>query len=148
VRPFPAAPVIILDTNVLSALMQAVPARPVVEWLDRQPADAIWLTSVTVFEAAFGIGLLPRGRRREALGAAFERFLAGELGGRVLDLDRAAASAAASLAAARRSAGRPVDLRDTLIAGIAVARRARLATRNVRDFADLDVEVLNPWETA
>jgi predicted nucleic acid-binding protein len=140
--------VIILDTNVLSALMQAVPARPVVEWLDRQPADAIWLTSVTVFEAAFGIGLLPRGRRREALGAAFERFLAGELGGRVLDLDRAAASAAASLAAARRSAGRPVDLRDTLIAGIAVARRARLATRNVRDFADLDVEVLNPWETA
>jgi predicted nucleic acid-binding protein len=140
--------VIILDTNVLSALMQAVPARPVVEWLDRQPSDAIWLTSVTVFEAGFGIGLLARGRRREALAAAFDSFLAGELGGRVLDLDRAAAAAAASLAAARRSAGRPVDLRDTLIAGIAVARRARLATRNVRDFADLDVEVVNPWEAA
>ena len=139
---------IILDTNVLSALMQAVPARPVVEWLDRQPADAVWLTSITVFESWFGVGLLPRGRRREALASAFERFLVGELGGRVLDLDRTAASAAASLAAARRSAGRPVDLRDTLIAGIAVARRARLATRNVRDFADLDVEVVNPWEAA
>lgn len=139
---------IILDTNVLSALMQAEPAKPVVEWLDRQPADAIWLTSITVFEASFGIGLLPRGRRRESLAAAFERFLVGELGGRVLDLDRTAALAAASLAAARRSVGRPVDLRDTFIAGIAVARRARLATRNVRDFVDLDVEVVNPWEAA
>lgn len=136
------------DANVLSALMQATPAKPVVDWLDRQPADAVWLTSITVFEARFGLGLLPRGRRRDALEAAFGRFVAGELAGRVVDLDSAAATAAAALVARRRTAGRPVDLRDTLIAGIAVARRARLATRNLRDFDDLDVELVNPWDGA
>jgi predicted nucleic acid-binding protein len=138
--------VIILDTNVLAALMQAAPVRPVLAWLDRQPADSVWLTSITVFEARFVIESLPRGRRREALGAAFARFLAEILEGRVLDLDRAAAAAAATLAAGRRAVGRPVDLRDTLIAGIALSRRARLATRNVRDFGDLGVEIIDPWD--
>ena len=138
----------ILDTNVISALMQQTPVKPVVAWLDRQATESVWVTSVTVFEARYGIGLLPRGRRRSALQSAFERFLAEFLEWRVLDLDHEAATVAAWVAAGRRSAGRTVDMRDTLIAGIALARRGRLATRNVRDFSDLDVEVVNPWEAA
>jgi len=63
----------------------------------------------------------------------------------VLDFDPAAATAAAALAAGRQRAGRPADLRDTLIAGIALARRGTIATRNVRHFADLKVPVVNPW---
>jgi hypothetical protein len=115
---------IILDTNVLGALMRKVPEAPVVVWLDRQPAESVWITSITLFEARFGLALLPSGRRRRTLEAAFARLVKGDLENRVLDFDSAAATEAASLAAARQKSGRPVDVRDTQIAGIALARRA------------------------
>ena len=137
---------IVLDTNVLSALMQKAPEAAVVQWLDHQPADSIWITSITLFEARFGLALLPSGRRRRALEAAFARLLEEDLQNRVLDFDSAAATQAAGLAAERQRAGRPVDLRDTQIAGIALTRRATLATRNLRHFQDLDVPVVDPWQ--
>ena len=136
---------IILDTNVLSALMRTTPDAPVVAWLDRQPADSVWITSITVFESRLGLALLPQSKRRRALEAAFARLLEDDLENRVLDFDAAAATSAASLAADRQKAGRPVDLRDTQIAGIALARHATLATRKVRHFADLKVPVVDPW---
>jgi len=137
--------VIILDTNVLSALMRTDPDRSVIAWLDRQPADSIWTTSITVFEARFGLALLPAGRRRKSLEGAWARVLEDDLERRVLDFDTTAAEAAAALAAGRRRAGRPVDLRDMQIAGIILARRATLATRNLRHFKDLKVSVVDPW---
>jgi hypothetical protein len=137
--------VIILDTNVLSALMRQAPEAPVVAWLDGQPAESVWITSVTLFETRLGLALLPKGRRRQALEDAFAQLLAEDLEDRVLDFDSAAASEAATLAAERQKSGRPVDLRDTQIAGIALARRATLATRNVRHFRDLRVPVVDPW---
>lgn len=136
---------IILDTNVLSAVMRTTPDAAVIEWLDRQPSDSVWLTSITVFEARFGLALLQKGRRQAGLERAFDQVLSDDLANRVLDFDRAAAAAAAQLAATRQRAGRPVDLRDTLIAGIAQARRATIATRNTRHFDGLDVPVVNPW---
>lgn len=138
---------IVLDTNVLSALMRKAPEAAVVGWLDRQPAESVWITSITMFEARLGLALLPSGRRRQALDAAFARLMEEDLQNRVLDFDSAAATEAASLAAERQKAGRPVDMRDTQIAGIALARRATVATRNVRHFADLKVPVVDPWET-
>lgn len=138
---------IVLDTNVLSALMRTRPEAPVVEWLDHQPADSIWLTSISVFEARFGLALLPKGKRRTALERAFEQLLTEDLAGRVLTLDETAAVTAAQIAAERQRAGRAIDLRDTLIAGIAQARRATIATRNVRHFAGLDVPVVDPWHS-
>lgn len=137
---------IILDTNVLSELMQNVPDPSIVEWLDRQPAESVWITSITLFEARLGLALLPNGRRRQALELAFEKLLAEDLEQRVLDFDSSAAKAAAALAAERPRTGRTVDMRDTQIAGIVIARRASLATRNVKHFADLTAEVVNPWE--
>lgn len=136
---------IILDTNVLSALMRPAPDEPVVAWLDRQPAESVWITSITLFEARFGLSLLPPGRRRKALEAAFTQLLEEDLEHRILDFDGAAAESAASIAAERRRKGQTVDLRDTQIAGIALARRATLATRNVRHFTPLAVRVVNPW---
>ena len=136
---------IILDTNVLSTLMRKAPDAAVVAWLDRQPAESIWITSITLFEARLGLALLPAGRRRRALEGAFERLLAEALENRVLDFDSAAAVESARLAAKRQAAGRSIDMRDTQIAGIALARHAMLATRNVRHFEDLDVPVVNPW---
>lgn len=137
---------IILDTNVLSALMRKEPDAAVVAWLDDQPAESVWITSITLFETRFGLDLLPKGKRRQALEAAFALLLEEDLQNRVLDFDSAAATEAAHLAALRQRAGRPVDMRDTQIAGIALARRAQLATANVRHFADLDIPVIDPWK--
>ncbi len=139
---------IILDTNVLSALMRTTPEASVVAWLDRQPAESVWITSITLFEARLGLALLPNGRRRQTLEAAFARLLEEDLENRILDFDNAAATEAAALAAKRQKSGRPVDIRDTQIAGIALARRASLATRNVRHFRDLEVPVIDPWSVA
>ena len=88
---------------------------------------------------------MPQGRRRRALESAVASLLEEDLENRVLDFDTAAATAAAALAAGRQRAGRSIDLRDTQIAGIAVARHGTVATRNVRHFADLDVPVVDPW---
>jgi predicted nucleic acid-binding protein len=136
---------IILDTNVLSALMRATPDAVVIEWLDRQPAESVWITSITLFEARFALALLPPGRRRQILESAFDNLLKEDLENRVLDFDSAAAIAAASLAAVRQKSGRPVDMRDTQIAGIALSRHAALATRNVRHFVDLEISIVDPW---
>ncbi len=137
---------IIIDTNVLSALMRAVPDRPVVEWLDRQAAESIWITSISVFEARLGLALLPKGKRRQTLESAFSDLMVEDLEGRVLDFDQPAAEAAAQLAAGRQRKGQTIDMRDTQIAGIVIARRAELATRNVRHFSDLNINVINPWD--
>lgn len=138
---------IILDTNILSALMRATPERVVVAWLDQQPADSVWITSVTLFEVRLGLALLPAGKRQRTLENAFERLLHEELEDRVLDFDTAAAAEAAAIAAGRQKAGRTTDMRDTWIAGIAIARRGTLATRNVRHFRDLEVPVVDPYQT-
>ena len=136
---------IVLDTSVLSELMRSRPDAAVLDWLDRQASQAVWITSITLFECRFGLALLPDGRRRNTLEAAFADLLSQDLEDRVLPFDVDAAAQAASLAAARHRAGRPVDIRDTQIAAIAQARRATLATRNVRHFEGLSVPVVNPW---
>jgi toxin FitB len=125
--------------------MQKVPEPSVVEWLDQQPAESVWITSISLFEARPGLAL-PSDRRRQALETAFEQLLAEDLEERILDFDRSAAEAAAGLAAERQRSGRPINMRDTQIAGIVLARRAKVATRNVKHFADLTAEVVNPWE--
>jgi predicted nucleic acid-binding protein len=139
--------VIILDTNVLSALMRAEPDAAVAHWLDRQPIESLWITTISIFEARFGIALLPSGRRRQAMDKAFEAFVAIDLDNRVLDFDIAAAREAAVLAAVRRKSGRTIDFRDTQIAGITLARRASLATRNTKHFQDLQVPLIDPWDS-
>jgi toxin FitB len=88
---------------------------------------------------------LPTGRRRQVLETLFARLLNEDLENRVLDFDSAAATEAASLAAVRQKGGRPVDMRDTQIAGIVLARRATFATRNVRHFKDLKISIVDPW---
>lgn len=136
---------ILLDTNVISALMQQEIDPVVVAWLDSLPSESIWTTSITVFEIRFGLELLASGRRRRSLEEAFRQMLEEDLDGRVVPFDEAAAQAAGQLAAQRRRSGRTIEIRDVQIAGVAAARRAAIATRNVRHFEDLDLEVLDPW---
>jgi toxin FitB len=139
---------ILLDTNVLSALMLAEPDLVVVRWLDRLDPASVWTTSVTVFEIRYGLARRADGRKTRQLEEAFDALIREDLEGRVAPLDHAAAEAAGILAARRAAAGRPVDFRDTLIAGIAIVNKAKFATGNVRHFADLDVGVSDPWQDA
>jgi predicted nucleic acid-binding protein len=135
---------IILDTNVLSALMHQVPEHSVVNWLDQQPRTSIWTSSVTILEVRFGLQILAAGRRRTLLVAAFEEFLA-RIGQRVVTFDASAAEQASDLMAARHKRGRPGDLRDTMIAGIVRAQHATLATRNTTHFEDAAIPLVDPW---
>jgi predicted nucleic acid-binding protein len=139
--------VILLDTNVFSALMQRTANPEVIGWLDAQPPESIWTTAATVFEVWLGLAILPDGRRRRRLQGAFARTMQEDFDGRVLPFDSAAAQASAAIAARQRLAGRPVEIRDVQIAGIAAARKATLATRNTRHFEELGVPIVNPWET-
>ena len=136
---------IILDTNVISAVMRQDTNPVVVGWLDRQPGESVWVTAVTVFEVHFGLELLAQGRRRRQLEAEFARALNEDFEGRILPFEQSAARAAASIAAHRRQEGRSIEIRDAQIAGIASARRATLATRNTRHFADLEITLVDPW---
>jgi hypothetical protein len=135
---------IILDTNVLSALMHITPDRNVVAWLDRQPRTSIWTTAITVLEVRFGLQIMASGRRRSALMQAFEEVLE-KMGHRVVAFDADAAHQASDLMASRHKKGCPGDLRDTMIAGIVLAQHATLATRNTAHFEDISVPLINPW---
>ena len=139
---------ILLDTNVVSSIMQVTPDGRVVAWFDQQSADSIWTTSITVFEIEAGLARLTAGRRRDRLTDAFNVLIHRVLNDRVVAFDYAAATAAAHLDARRQKLGRRVDMRDTQIAGIAIARRATIATRNTKAFHGLDTPVIDPWQTA
>jgi len=137
---------IVLDTNVISALMRKEPEKPVVKWLDAQPAASVWITAITVMEIRFGLQTMPKGRRQEALIRAFDLMLKSMIEGRIASFDAEAGTQAEELMAQRKRKGRPAEVRDTMIAGIVLANRATLATRNTQHFEDLPVTVINPWE--
>jgi toxin FitB len=135
---------IILDTNILSALMRQIPDSKVVTWLDGQSRTSVWTTSVTILEIRFGLQIMATGKRRSLLSEAFDSLLE-KMGRRIASFDDDAATQAANLMVSRQRKGRPVELRDTMIAGIVLAHHATLATRNVAHFEDLTVAVVNPW---
>ena len=139
---------IILDTNVLSALMRTQPEAVVSEWLDDQPSESIWTTAVTVLEVRTGLELLPAATKRRRLEAAFGQVIAEDLQSRVLPFDTAAAEAAGRLVAANQRTGRPIEIRDAQIAGITKSRKAVLATRNIRHYQHADIDLVDPWKGA
>jgi hypothetical protein len=138
---------IILDTNVLSELMRAVPNSQVVAWVAKQSATELFTTTITEAEIFYGIELLARGKRREALLAAAEAIFTEDLAGRVFDFESNAARVFSKIAAHRRTLGRPISHADAQIAAIAQVRRAKLATRNHQDFEDCEVDVIDPWNS-
>jgi len=136
---------IILDTNVISAMMRDSPDPVVVSWLDRQPRASIWTNSVTLFEIRFGLQAMASGKKKHSLIQKFEIFL-DRIGKRVAPFDSSAADLAADLMVSRQKKGRPGEFRDTMIAGIVIANNAVLATRNVTHFQELKDSLVNPWD--
>ena len=137
---------IVLDTNVLSELAKSDPDSTVLAWVAKQRRAELYTTTISEAELAFGLALLPKGRRRDALTQAVARLLGEGIGGRVLSFDRAAASAYGEIAARRRAAGKPVATADGQIAAIARARGANVvATRDTGGFEGCGIKVANPW---
>jgi predicted nucleic acid-binding protein len=136
--------VILLDTNVVAALMQKRPDPAVVRWLDRQPSRTVWLPIVVVFELRYGVAIHPDATCRRRLECGLEALLEQLFQERIAPLDGVAVQQAARLAAQRQALGRPVDLRATLIAGIALARGALLATRHTHHFRGTAIGLIDP----
>jgi predicted nucleic acid-binding protein len=136
---------IILDTNVLSELMRPKPSPEVVAWVAKQPATELFTTSITEAEIFYGIEILARSKRRQGLTAAASAMFSEDLAGRVFGFESEAARAFSKIAAGRRALGKPISQADAQIAAIAQVRSAKLATRNVEDFAECGVVVVDPW---
>ena len=135
----------LLDTNVVSEYIRPVPHSAVTElWAAR---DDLWLSIIVVHELEYGIAILDEGRRRDGIRRAVSRILE-EFQGRILPIEDRASETAVDLRAQARRNGRTLQLADALIAGTAVAHDLVLATRNVRDFSGLDIDIVNPWEAA
>ena len=138
---------IILDSNVVSELMRPRPEERVIAWLDRQARSSLWTTSVTVLEIRFGLQIMPSGKRRDVYAQGFETLLE-EIDHRIASFDVESAEHASALMASRKVQGRPREDRDTMIAGIVLARRAALATRNISHFDDLSATLVDPWDAS
>jgi toxin FitB len=138
--------VILLDTNVLSELMRPAPSPVVESWMGGQPVASLFISTITEAELRYGLALLPDGHRRRQLAAEVDAMLVTDFAGRILPFDSPAASAYANIAAARRLSGRPISQADAQIAAIAASRGASVATRNVADFVDCGIDLIDPWD--
>lgn len=137
---------IVLDSNVISEIMLDNPDPRVIAWFNAQPAGDICTTAINVFEVRHGLALLPAGKKKQRLNAAFDLAVQTVLGNRVLNLDAASATEAATLSAKLSAIGRPIEFRDAMIAGtVAVHQGSTLATRNIRHFTDTGIALVDPW---
>ena len=139
---------IVLDTNVVSELMQKAPEPRVVSWVDRFSASDVLVTAVTAAELMYGVARLPEGRRKRELHIRVEELLTEDFEDQILPFDAPAATHYAEIVSSRERAGRPISMADAQIAAICRNWSAALATRNVDDFVDTGVDALNPWDAA
>ena len=139
----------VLDTNVVSELMMRLAPHPMIaSWVAERATSNLFLTAVTEAELRFGLAIMPPGKRRDGLRTGLERMMGTGFANRVLPFDSSAARAYAGIAAARRLRGRPIAQADCQIAAIACSRGMAVATRNIRDFEDIGIEILDPWDGA
>lgn len=136
---------ILLDTNIVSEIMRPMPDPTVLSWFNQQQIGQVYVSAVTEAEIRYGAALLPAGRRRTALQKEIEGVFAEDFSDQVLPFDHDATPHFAAVTAHRRSLGRPIAMADAMIAAIALANGCRLATRNVKDFADTGADVIDPF---
>lgn len=136
---------IVLDTNVVSEPLKLKPDIEVMRWLSAQAPETLCITTITMAEMLTGVEKMPKGRKRNALGAALNEQVLPLFSGRVLSFDRESAMAFSKVIIAANAVGNDIDFPDAAIAAITIAKRFHLATRNVRDFRGTEVDILNPW---
>jgi predicted nucleic acid-binding protein len=136
---------ILLHTNVISEPLRQAPADAVIEWIDRQPLETLFLSAVTVAELRFGVACMPVGKRRDALHGDLEQRVLALFAGRILAFDTAASLEYAALMARARASGQSIGGPDGYIAATAAAHGMSVATRDVAPFEAAGVSVINPW---
>lgn len=136
---------IILDTNVISEIMKPSPCAAVRSWIVACTASELYTTSITIAEILYGIERLPSGQRKESLRTTSLEIFHG-FEDRILPFDTAAAIAYSSIVDRRDRLGSPIAGFDAQIASICLTHRATLATRNVKDFQNTQINVINPWQ--
>lgn len=137
---------ILLDTNVLSELMKSRPQAGVIAWMNDIETTQLWLSTITIAEIEYGLQVMPDGARRARLRRRFEGFVDSAFSGRVLDFGFRPAVIYGEIMSHRRAVGRPISVADGQIASIALSRGFKLATRNIRDFEDCGLDLINPFE--
>jgi predicted nucleic acid-binding protein len=135
----------LLDTNVVSEIWRDSPNPSVLAWLDSQPEQLLFICTPVVAELRYGVERLPDGKRKNRLRAAFEKLCSNGYRGRILSFDLESAICFGHLRAHRDRLGRPVELIDAMIAAVAVANRMVLVTRNVQDFSDIGLDLIDPF---
>jgi len=139
---------ILLDTNVVSEVMKTKPADVVLNWLNRQESSSLYVSTITIGEIAYGLRILPDGKRRTALNDKFEQFIAKAFVRRVVDYDEPAARIYGEIMGARKELGRPMSIPDGEIAAIARCHHLIVATRNIADFEGCGLDLIDPFSTA
>lgn len=137
---------ILVDTNVISEMMKPTPLAKVVSWIDQQQAAHLFITTISIAEIAYGIRVLPEGSRRNALEEAFNKALSEAFKHRILPFEESAAHLYGKIMSRRKEMGRPLSILDGQIAAIARAHNLTIATRNIRDFVECELELINPFE--
>lgn len=137
---------ILLDTNVVSEPLRPEPNVRVINWLDAQPLETLYLTAMTVAELRAGVALMPAGQRRDKLNGYLEKSVLPPFAGRVLAFDLACTNAYAQVLATARRAGSGIGTADALIAAVAAANGLIVATRDTSPFEAAGLIVINPWE--
>jgi len=136
---------IILDTNVLSEQTRPNPSEAVLNWAASIPLSQLFATAVSETEMLIGIEIMPLGRRRTALTSEIVRIFDRDFSDRILPFDRSAARALSLFPLRRDRSGAPIVDADAMIAAIASAHGAAIATRDAKDFQAFGVQIINPW---
>lgn len=137
---------IILDTNVICELMKPSPMPNVVSWIDNQDATELFISAITIAEISYGITVLPDGNRKRTLEESFNKTLNDAFKHRILSFDESAAHSYGKIMGHRKLIGRPLSIPDGQIAAIAIMHNFSIATRNIRDFSDCEIEIVNPFD--
>jgi toxin FitB len=136
----------LLDTNIISEMMKTNPSAKVISWLNQQEITQLFITTITIAEITYGLNALPDGQRRHALQTAFDKTIQVAFQHRTLAFDEPAAYLYGKLMAHRKSLGRSLSVLDGQTAAIAFAKNAVLATRNIRDFKECGLTLVDPFE--
>jgi predicted nucleic acid-binding protein len=137
---------ILVDTNIISEMMKPSPSASVMAWLDQQEVTQLFITTITIAEIFYGLNILPEGNRRTLLEDAFNKAIIAAFKHRVLSFDEPAAHLYGKIMGKRKELGQPLSVSDGQISAIARAHGSAIATRNIRDFADCGVNLINPFE--
>jgi toxin FitB len=136
---------IIVDTNVVAEVMRPSPLPAVVTWFNAQDSLSLFLTAITVGEIRYGLRIMPKGQRRHAIEQGFDQVIATAFAGRILAFDQRAATLYGEVMGRRKEIGQPLSVPDGQIAAIARLHSCAIATRNVRDFLECGIEIVNPF---